>query len=237
MKMILKAEQISKSYRTQAEEIPVLVNLDLELSAGELVVIMGPSGAGKSTLLHILGLIDRYDTGNLTVGEHIINPKLELADIRAREIGFVFQYHHLLPEFTVLENLLIPQALIGRKPFDARTKANDFLDFMGLSNRAAHYPSQISGGEKQRVAVLRALVNEPQVILADEPTGNLDEENSQILLNLIMRLRDEFKQSFIIATHDRTVAEIADRVLYLSNGKLEFKKDPRQKAELIHDIE
>ncbi len=224
--MVLKAENIFKSYYTQAEEIPVLADLQLELDAGEVVVIMGPSGAGKSTLLHILGLIDRYDSGTLEIGGTVIHSGEELAHIRARKIGFVFQYHHLLPEFTVLENLMIPQMLIRRSSVDARRKAMEFLTFMGLENRARHYPSQISGGEKQRIAMLRALVNEPRVVLADEPTGNLDDENSQVLLNLIIRLRQEFDQSFIIATHDRTVRQIADRVLYLSNGKLETSKRP-----------
>ncbi|NOZ08384.1 MAG: ABC transporter ATP-binding protein [FCB group bacterium] len=218
--MILKATDIRKTYRTRAEKIQVLNGVNLEISPGEIVVVMGPSGAGKSTLLHILGLIDNCDSGSIEFEGHVVNMTQDLSSIRARKLGFVFQYHHLLPEFTVLENLLIPQTLIGTKPADAKSRGLDLLNFMGLENRAEHYPSQISGGEKQRVALLRALVNSPRLVLADEPTGNLDLGNSVLLLKLITNLRDEFNQSFLIATHDRTVADVADRVLSLDCGKL-----------------
>ncbi len=218
--MILKANNIHKTYQTRAEVISVLNGISLEIDQGEIVVVMGPSGAGKSTLLHILGLIDSCDSGSIEFEGQAVNMSQDLSSIRARKLGFVFQYHHLLPEFTVLENLLIPQTLIGTKPAKAQTRGLALLKFMGLENRANHYPSQISGGEKQRVALLRALVNTPRLVLADEPTGNLDQGNSELLLELITSLRDEFGQSFLIATHDQTVTDVADRVLLLDSGKL-----------------
>ncbi len=218
--MILKAKDIVKTYHTKAETISVLNEVSLEIDQGEIVVIKGSSGAGKSTLLHILGLIDAYDSGLIELDGIEVDITQELSSIRARKLGFVFQYHHLLPEFTVLENLLIPQTLIGTLPAKAHDHSVELLNFMGLGKRAAHYPSQISGGEKQRVALLRALINSPKLVLADEPTGNLDQGNSDLLLKLITSLRDEFGQSFLIATHDLAVTDVADSVLSLDCGKL-----------------
>lgn len=218
--MILQAKKICKSYKTAAEYIVVLDNLDLTVNSGEIAAVMGPSGAGKSTLLHILGLLDTFDSGSIEYDGHPIQNENDLASLRARKIGFIFQYHHLLPEFTVLENLVIPQHLINTDAGTARERSMELLESLGLGNRASHYPSQISGGEKQRVALLRSLVNQPKLVLADEPTGNLDLENSQNLLKLITKMRDDFGQSFLIATHDQVVAEVADRVLFLDSGKL-----------------
>ncbi len=218
--MILEAKGITKTYVTGEETIRVLENVNLKLNTGEIIVIMGPSGSGKSTLLHILGTLDTPDRGTLTIDGEFVDHRKDLSRLRAKKIGFVFQYHYLLPEFTVMENLLIPQTLIGRSAEESEKKANKLLEYVGLLNRKNHLPGQISGGEKQRVAVLRALINDPPIALADEPSGNLDAVNRKILMELIGSLKDEFNQSFIIATHDEKVAEIADKVLFLNKGNL-----------------
>ena len=223
--MKLIAKNITKSYITQAGKVDVLTGIDLNVKEGEIVAVMGPSGAGKSTLLHVIGTLDSFDNGHLEIDVQIIsNNQNELSKIRATKLGFVFQFHHLLPEFTVLENLIIPQMLLHSDHKKAEMRAMELLNLVNLSNRSMHYPSQISGGEKQRVSVLRALVNRPKIIIADEPTGNLDVENSNLLLHLISELSRKFKQSFVIATHDKSVAEIANRTLVLDNGKLNHKK-------------
>ncbi|MBC8214076.1 MAG: ABC transporter ATP-binding protein [Candidatus Marinimicrobia bacterium] len=223
--MKLIAKNITKSYITQAGKVDVLTGIDLNVKEGEIVAVMGPSGAGKSTLLHVIGTLDSFDNGHLEIdGQIISNNQNELSKIRATKLGFVFQFHHLLPEFTVLENLIIPQMLLHSDHKKAEMRAMELLNLVNLSNRSMHYPSQISGGEKQRVSVLRALVNRPKIIIADEPTGNLDVENSNLLLHLISELSRKFKQSFVIATHDKSVAEIANRTLVLDNGKLNHKK-------------
>ena len=219
-KPLLLAADIYKQYCTHAEKIPVLNGLNLEIEFGEIVAVMGPSGAGKSTLLHILGLLDRFDSGSLILDGFSIQSQRDYPDIRARKIGFVFQYHHLLPEFNVLENLMIPQFLIGQSTGNARQRAYELLEAVGLTARASHYPSQISGGEKQRVAVLRAMINQPRLILADEPTGNLDSSTSDTLLDLMLVLRNRHHQSYLIATHDEQVASVADRVLVLQDGQI-----------------
>jgi lipoprotein-releasing system ATP-binding protein len=219
--MILTANKITKIYHTDAETINVLDNLDIQINSGEIVAVVGPSGVGKSTLLHILGTLDSFDSGEITIGNELITSSTkDQPFLRSTEIGFVFQFHHLLPEFTVLENLIIPQMLIGIDKHESTKKATELLQSVKLDNRKNHYPSQISGGEKQRVAVLRALVNSPKIVLADEPTGNLDKKNSDNILDLIKVLSRDLNISFLIATHDDTILTISDRVLLLEKGKL-----------------
>ena len=217
---LLEANNIIKSYSKTGSEIPVINDLSISVNAGEILVLMGPSGSGKSTLLNILGTLDTDFTGNLTIDGIFISDTVDLAAIRRDKIGLVFQFHHLLPEFTIHENLLIPKMIAGKLQNDSSKDIMDMLELIGLKNRIAHFPNEISGGERQRVAVMRALVNKPCLVLADEPTGNLDRENSQILLKLIVNLKLKYQQSFIIATHDKSILEIADRVLYLKDGKI-----------------
>jgi len=223
--MILEGKNINKSYITSVENISVLNNLNIAIKKREIVVVKGPSGAGKSTLLNILGTIDLPDDGEIVIDGEKIDFTKDMSNIRARKLGFVFQHHHLLPEFTVMENLTIPQTLIGKTKVEAVEIASNLLDKLGLLNRGMHYPSQLSGGEKQRIAIIRAVVNSPLITLADEPTGNLDSKNSKILLELILELRDKMGLSYIIASHDETVAKIADRVLLLNSGN--FMKSTR----------
>ena len=217
---LLEANNIVKSYSKTGSEIPVINDLSISVNAGEILVLMGPSGSGKSTLLNILGTLDTDFTGNLTIDGIFISDTVDLAAIRRDKIGLVFQFHHLLPEFTIHENLLIPKMIAGKLQNDSSKDIMDMLELIGLKNRIAHFPNEISGGERQRVAVMRALVNKPSLVLADEPTGNLDRENSQILLKLMVDLKVKYKQSFVIATHDQSILEIADRVIYLKDGKI-----------------
>ena len=218
MKTLLKAESISKVYVKNGDNIQVLNNIHLSLSTGETLVLMGPSGSGKSTLLNILGTLDTEYSGSISIDDINISPKIDLPYIRALKLGFVFQFHHLLPEFTIIENLQIPRLIAGH--INNELEIMEMLSHIGLEDRIHHYPDEISGGERQRVAVIRALINKPLLVLADEPTGNLDSENSQLLLNLITDLKAKYQQSFLIATHDHTITEIADRILYLQNGKI-----------------
>ena len=218
MKTLLKADSISKTYIKTGGNIQVLKDIHLSISQGELIVLMGPSGSGKSTLLNILGTLDTDYSGEITIDDINISPEQDLAYIRSLKLGFVFQFHHLLPEFTIMENLQIPRLISGYVNNDSEIM--DMLSYIGLEDRINHYPDEISGGEKQRVAVLRALMNKPRLILADEPTGNLDRENSQLLLNLISDLKEKYQQSFLIATHDHSITEIADRILNLKDGKI-----------------
>ncbi len=218
--MIISAENLVKVYKTANEIITVLDGVDLTLQETEIVCIMGPSGSGKSTLLHLLGTLDTPTSGIIRVDGELIKTSKRLPQIRAEKIGFVFQNHYLLPEFTVLENLIIPQSLIRRDDNHSIQRAQELLTHVNLWNRRTHYPDQLSGGEKQRVAVLRALINNPKIVLADEPTGNLDAGNRERLLAIILRLYEKENQSFIIATHDERVADIAGRVLFLKDGKL-----------------
>lgn len=215
---VIQARNIHKSYGT----LHVLKGVDLEIGRGEVVSIMGKSGAGKSTLLHILGTLDQADQGSLRInGEDIsgLNAK-KLAAFRNSNIGFVFQFHHLLPEFTALENVYIP-ALIGKQPESkARERAEELLDYLGLSGRLAHKPSQLSGGEQQRVAVARSLINQPAVVFADEPSGNLDSTSSQELHQLLFDLRRDFRQTFVIVTHNKELAAMSDRTLEMKDGLL-----------------
>ena len=217
---LLEANNIVKSYSKIGSEIPVLNGLSITVNAGEILVLMGPSGSGKSTLLNILGTLDTDFTGNLSIDGILISSSVDLASIRCEKLGFVFQFHHLLPEFTIYENLLIPRMIAGNSKDNSSEDITKMLELIGLKDRIGHYPNEISGGEKQRIAVIRALVNKPSLVLADEPTGNLDRENSQILLKLMVDLKVKYQQSFIIATHDESIIEIADRVMYLKDGKI-----------------
>ncbi|MBE6255102.1 MAG: ABC transporter ATP-binding protein [Prevotella sp.] len=208
---------ITKSFGS----LQVLKGIDLDIAQGEVVSIVGPSGAGKTTLLQIMGTLDRADSGSIIInGTDISSLKNQaLARFRNQHIGFVFQFHQLLPEFTALENITIPALIAGRSQREARQRAEELLDFMGLSDRAAHKPAELSGGEKQRVAVARALVNHPAVILADEPSGSLDSANKAELHALFFRLRDEMGQTFVIVTHDEELAKTTDRTIQMKDGK------------------
>ncbi|MCL4139099.1 UNVERIFIED_CONTAM: hypothetical protein GTU68_050042 [Idotea baltica] len=215
---VIKAIDIRKSY----EHIEVLRGVDVSIRSREIVSIVGKSGAGKSTLLHILGTLDRADQGQLIIDNtDVLKLKdKELANFRNQHIGFVFQFHYLLNEFTALENVTIP-GLIQKRPIgEVEQKAKELLDFLGLGDRLHHKPSQMSGGEQQRVAVARALVNNPQVVFADEPSGNLDSQNSEELYKLFFKLRDEMNQSFVIVTHNEYFAQMSDRILNMQDGKI-----------------
>ena len=223
--MILTAREISKSYTSGDEVIQILSGLNLDVDSKEIIAIMGQSGSGKSTLLHILGALDFPDSGAVTINNIDVNPDNEMSEIRSKHIGFVFQHHHLLPAFTVMENLVIPQLNINKTDEESIRKSTELLESVNLVKIKDRYPNQISGGERQRVALLRALVNSPDLVLADEPTGNLDSGNRDILLNLIQKLKSKYHQSFVLATHDDMVASIADRVLFLRSGKLIQNRD------------
>jgi len=214
--LMLTGKKIEKYYGS----LHVLKGVDISISQGEIVSIAGSSGAGKTTLLHILGTLDSPDGGELWfMGQRIDNMKpTELAAFRNKHIGFVFQFHHLLPEFTALENICIPGWIAGENQATLKKKARELLDRLGLSERAEHKPSQLSGGEQQRVAVARALINDPEIIFADEPTGNLDSANATSMHNLFKQLRDELNQTFLIVTHNEELASMSDRVLHLKDG-------------------
>lgn len=215
---MIKAENIRKKYG----DLEVLKGVSLEISQGEVVSIVGASGAGKSTLLHIIGTLDKADSGDVTIN-NIETGKLKdkkLSDFRNRAIGFVFQFHHLLPEFTALENVCIPAFIAGKSEAEAKSKALELLGFLGLADRAEHKPSELSGGEQQRVAVARALVNQPAVVLADEPSGNLDSQSAKELHQLFFDLRDKFNQTFVIVTHNEELANMADRKLEMKDGRI-----------------
>ena len=216
---MIEIKDIKKSFGS----LKVLKGIDLSIEKGEVVSIVGPSGAGKTTLLQIIGTLDRPDSGtvyvdNVDVTE--LSPK-KLSDFRNRHIGFVFQFHQLLPEFTAIENIMIPAYIAGVNTKEARHRAEELLQFMGLSDRAKHKPNELSGGEKQRVAVARALVNNPDVILADEPSGSLDSKNKEELHQLFFDLRDKYGQTFVIVTHYEQLASITDRTIHMRNGLLE----------------
>jgi len=217
---ILEAQNISKIYHKAGEAIPVLNNLHIAVERGEILVLIGPSGSGKSTLLNILGTLDSDFSGSLIIDELYISNTVDITSIRRQKLGFIFQFHHLLPEFTILENLLIPQMITENYSNVPQNVAKEMLKLIGLEERVNHYPNEISGGERQRVAVVRAMINAPSIILADEPTGNLDRDNSQKMLKLMVKLKVKYKQTFIIATHDQSILDIADRVLYLKDGKI-----------------
>jgi lipoprotein-releasing system ATP-binding protein len=194
----------------------------MDIQKGEVVSIVGPSGSGKSTLLHILGTLDKADLGTVTMNNVAINSLngKKLAAFRNKHIGFVFQFHHLLPEFTALENVCIPGWLAGRKKSEVKEEAVKLLTMLGLSHRMENKPNQLSGGEQQRVAVARALINKPDIVMADEPTGNLDSVNAKELHHLFFDLRDKFNQTFLIVTHNEELAQLSDRVLHMKDGKI-----------------
>ena len=218
--MILKAENICKSYPTNAGPLEVLRDVSLSLKEGELISISGPSGCGKSTLLNILGTLDQPDKGTLEItGKNVaLLDDESVSRLRSEFIGFVFQFHHLLPEFTIAENLMIPQRLLGRSEKTATDRVTELLSKVNLLPRYNHRPNAISGGERQRVALLRALVNEPGIVLADEPTGNLDVETAQQLMEMIQNLAKDFNQAFLIVTHNPDVAALCERNLTINEG-------------------
>lgn len=215
---MIEIKNIHKSYGS----LEVLKGIDAVIEQGEIVSVVGASGAGKTTLLQIVGTLDKPDCGEILYdGRRVDNlPDREMARFRNGNIGFVFQFHQLLPEFTALENVMIPALIGGKNQSDAEQEAKRILDFLSLSNRLGHKPAQLSGGEKQRVAVARALINCPSVILADEPSGSLDSKNKIELHKLFFDLRDEFKQTFVIVTHDETLARMTDRTLFMKDGSI-----------------
>ena len=219
---MIKAVQIKKSYGA----LQVLKGVDLEIEKGEIVSIVGASGAGKTTLLHILGTLDQMDHGHLSING--INPfilsKKALADFRNKQLGFIFQFHQLLPEFTALENVCMPAMIQNTSMKQARSRGMELLDFLGLKDRWQHKPNELSGGEQQRVAVARALMNRPSLILADEPSGNLDTKSAAALHDLFFELRKELDQTFIIVTHNMELAQMADRQLIMENGLFKLGK-------------
>lgn len=215
---MLKAENITKKYGS----LEVLKGVDIHIKKGEIVSIVGSSGAGKSTLLHILGTLDTPDGGHIWLnGEQIdrLSGK-KLASFRNRHIGFVFQFHHLLPEFTALENVCIPAWIAGKKKKEVSARASELLTTLGLGHRIDNKPQQLSGGEQQRVAVARALINNPSIVFADEPTGNLDSVHAKELHELFVRLRNDFQQTFLIVTHNEELAAMSDRVLHMKDGRI-----------------
>ena len=218
--MILKAENICKSYPTSAGPLEVLRDVSLSLKEGELISVAGPSGCGKSTLLNILGTLDQPDKGTLEItGKNVaLLDDESVSRLRSEFIGFVFQFHHLLPEFTIAENLMIPQRLLGRSEKTATDRVTELLSKVNLLPRYNHRPNAISGGERQRAAVLRALVNEPGIVLADEPTGNLDVETARQLMEMIQNLAKDFNQAFLIVTHNPDVAALCERNLTINEG-------------------
>ena len=219
--IMIKLEGITKSFGS----LQVLKGIDLEINKGEIISIVGPSGAGKTTLLQIMGTLDEPDAGVVQIDGTVVSrmKEKELSAFRNKNIGFVFQFHQLLPEFTALENVMIPALIAGVSSKEAHERAMKILDFMGLVDRASHKPNELSGGEKQRVAVARALINDPAVILADEPSGSLDTQNKEDLHRLFFDLRDRLGQTFVIVTHDEGLAKITDRTVHMVDGMI--KKD------------
>ena len=218
---MIKLEGITKSFGS----LQVLKGIDLEINKGEIISIVGPSGAGKTTLLQIMGTLDEPDAGVVQIDGTMVSrmKEKELSAFRNKNIGFVFQFHQLLPEFTALENVMIPALIAGVSSKEAHERAMKILDFMGLVDRASHKPNELSGGEKQRVAVARALINDPAVILADEPSGSLDTHNKEDLHQLFFDLKDRLGQTFVIVTHDEGLAKITDRTVHIVDGMI--KKD------------
>jgi lipoprotein-releasing system ATP-binding protein len=215
---MISGKNIHKKYGV----VEVLKGVDIDIQKGEVASIVGPSGSGKSTLLHILGTLDRADNGTVSMNDTMINSLTgkKLAAFRNKHIGFVFQFHHLLPEFNAWENVSIPGWLAGRKKVEVKEEAIRLLTILGLSQRMENKPNELSGGEQQRVAVARALINKPDIVMADEPTGNLDSINAKELHRLFFELRDKFNQTFLIVTHNEELAQLSDRVLHMKDGKI-----------------
>ena len=215
---MIKVKDIHKSYHS----LEVLKGVSLEVKKGEIVSIVGASGAGKTSLLQILGTLDRANKGEVNINGVNVQTlgERKLADFRNKQIGFVFQFHHLLPEFTALENVCLPAFIAGKSKAEAEEKAKELLTFLGLNSRESHKPSELSGGEQQRVAVARALINNPAVILADEPSGNLDSATAKELHSLFFTLREKFQQTFVIVTHNEELANMADRKLTMKDGRI-----------------
>lgn len=215
---MLQLKNIYKNYGT----LPVLRGCSLDVSEGEIVTILGPSGAGKSTLLNIAGTLDSTDSGEIIYdGKDLTQMKRrQIDDFRCRNLGFIFQFHELLPEFTAIENVALPALIAGKSRKEANAEAEGLLRVLGLEERLSHKPGQLSGGEKQRTAIARALVNRPRLVLADEPTGSLDSRNRDEIRALISDLRDRLRQTFVIVTHDRTVSDIADRTVNMADGRI-----------------
>lgn len=215
---IIRAKELTKNYG----EIKVLKGIDLSIMSGEMVAIVGASGAGKTTLLQLLGTLDKPTSGSVFIKDTEIS-KLQgngLSDFRNSQIGFVFQFHHLLPEFTALENVCIPSWIAKKDKKETENKAMELLHFLGVDHRKENKPSQLSGGEQQRVAVARALINSPSIIFADEPTGNLDSGNAQELHKLFFKLREKYQQTFVIVTHNEELAQSTDRIIHMKDGKI-----------------
>ncbi|MCA1767998.1 MAG: lipoprotein-releasing ABC transporter ATP-binding protein LolD [Idiomarina sp.] len=224
---LLRCKGLSKSYQDGDNQVTVLKDIDFALQPGEMVAIVGASGSGKSTLLHLLGGLDKPSSGQLFYKkEEMTHWKADkLAQWRNKNLGFVYQFHHLLPEFTALENVAMPQMIAGKSPADAKQQAKQLLERVGLEHRLSHRPAQLSGGERQRVAIARAFVNKPQVVLADEPTGNLDGEAAESIYQLMLELNQEMGTAFIVVTHDLHLAEQLQRVEVLKNGLLHKEQD------------
>ena len=214
---------IGKNIYKRYGSLEVLRGVDLEIKKGEVVAIVGPSGCGKSTLLHILGSLDKADRGEIVINNTHLSliSGNKLAAFRNKHIGFVFQFHHLLPEFTALENVCIPGWLSGKRKAEVKTKAEELLKILGLNDRNENKPNQLSGGEQQRVAVARALINNPDIVFADEPSGNLDTANAQELHQLFFDLRKQFNQTFLIVTHNEELSHLSDRTLHMKDGRIE----------------
>ena len=221
--IILQAKKIDKSFSNGKTKLSVLKDFSLEVDVGQIITIMGQSGSGKTTALNILGTLDQADAGELTINGTQVNDinEAELSKIRNHDIGFIFQFHHLLPEFSAIENILMPTWINGVD--GARDRAIDLIEEMGLSERKDYFPSQLSGGERSRVAVARALMNKPKLVLADEPTGNLDEKNANKLIDLLVKINKDFHQAIVLTTHNPKIARIGHKQFFLENGSLSEK--------------
>ena len=226
MSIILDVRNVKKSYRMGKVVVQALRDVSFNVEEGEFLAVLGPSGSGKSTLLHIIGCLDRPDDGEIIIeGKNVLRlSDDELADLRLKKIGFVFQFFNLLPRLTALENVMLPLILAEASDKESYKRAKELLELVGLGGRLNHRPSELSGGEQQRVAIARALINNPKLVLADEPTGNLDTKSGWEIVNLMRRLNEEMKQTFIVVTHDPQIAEVADRIIYIKDGLIEGVK-------------
>lgn len=222
MKTIIQVKDLCKSYVSGAQTLNVLDKVNLSIEQGDFISLMGPSGCGKSTFLNIIGTMDSANDGELWIAEQNVThlPENQLAKFRQKHIGFVFQFHYLLPEFSIVENVAMPLMIMGKKKEYAIDKAKELLDYLGLADRGHHYPAEISGGEKQRAVIGRALINQPDILLADEPTGNLDHETGTKVLELFQKIQKDLNQTFFLVTHNEDIAKIAEINYYLDKGKL-----------------